>query len=265
MKQKSTNDLGIRPVSGIKRSRSWAIYGRSGSGKTTFAATFPKPILLLDIRDHGTDSIIDEDKLDVKDISSLDDLEDTFYYLKEQPKKYRTIVLDTVTQLQQIFMEEVTANKRKNGRALGDWGSITRREFGDIAALCKDWINNYRNLTALGMEIVFIAQERVSTSEEENPDNMLTPEVGPHVFPSVAVQLNANVSIIGNTFIRVKNYKVIRDGRKIEKKTTQYCLRIGPNPVYTTKIRKPRKIEAPNFIENATYKDVIDIAENSHE
>jgi phage nucleotide-binding protein len=262
MKQPSTNEqLGIRPVKKIKRPRSWAIYGRSGSGKTTFAASFPKPILLLDVRDQGTDSIMDEEQLDVKDIESLDDLEDVYYYLKEKPKAYKTIVIDTITQMQQIFMEEVSKKKRNSGR-VGDWGSMTRREFGDVAALMKEWINNYRNLTALGMEIIFIAQERTSTQEEENPDNMLVPEVGPQVFPSVATVLNANVSIIGNTFIRIKHNKTKKNGQIVEKKLTQYCLRIGPNPIYTTKIRKPKNVTAPGFIENATYMDVIEVINN---
>ena len=45
----------VRPVSEIKAPRSWAIYGRSGSGKTTFSSTFPGPTLLLDIDDRGTE------------------------------------------------------------------------------------------------------------------------------------------------------------------------------------------------------------------
>jgi hypothetical protein len=38
-------------------------------------------------------------------------------------------------------------------------------------------------------------------------------------------------------------------------------MRIGPNPVYTTKVRKPKAITLPDTIENPTYKDVIDIIE----
>lgn len=253
--------LGIRSVSEISRPRSWALYGRSGSGKTTLAATFPTPILLLDVRDQGTDSVLDHSTLDVKDVDTLDDLEDVYYYLKEKPRTYKTVVIDTVTQLQQVFTEEVVGGKRKrkDDKQLGDWGSMTRREFGDVAALMKEWVLNFRNLTSQGIEIVFLAQERVSINEDDNPDNMITPEVGPHVMPSVAIHLNANVSIIGNTFIRIKRTKIVKGGKKTEKEQPQYCVRIGPNPIYTTKIRKPKHIEAPPWVENPTYADILEI------
>lgn len=250
---------GIRHVKEIKRPRSWCLYGRSGSGKTTLASTFPSPILLLDVRDRGTDSIADQD-VDVLDVDSLEELEDAYYYLEQNPKEYKTVVIDTASQLQQLFTEEVTQGTRKNGRATGNWGSMSRRQFGDVAAMMKEWILNYRNLTDLGIEVVFIAQERTSNVDDDGSTDtieMLVPEVGPAIMPSIASYLNANVSIIGNTFIRVKRSQVKKGNKTTEREYAQYCLRVGPNPVYTTKLRKPRGIEAPAFIENPTYEDII--------
>ena len=88
---------------------------------------------------------------------------------------------------------------------------------------------------------------------------MLVPEVGPAVMPSIATHLNANVSIIGNTFIRIKRTKLKRGNKTTEKEDAQYCLRVGPNPVYTTKMRKPRGIKAPAFIEDPTYRDIKEV------
>jgi hypothetical protein len=140
---------------------------------------------------------------------------------------------------------------------------MSRRQFGDVAALMKEWVLNYRNLTDLGMEVVFIAQERTSHGGDEDDGRvdevMLVPEVGPAVMPSIATHLNANVSIIGNTFIRLKTTKVKRGNKTEEKQNAQYCLRVGPNPVYVTKLRKPRDVLAPAFIENPTYEDIIDV------
>jgi len=219
-------------------------------------------MLLLDVRDRGTDSIVDQD-VDVKEIESLDDLEDTYYFLKENSEQYKTICIDTVTQLQQVLIEEVVNSSRKNGRTTGDWGSMTRRQFGDVAALMKEWVLNFRNLTDLGMEVIFTAQERTSSVEDDGRSDdsvtMIVPEVGPAIMPSIAVHLNANVSVIGNTFIRLKRTKIKRGNKTTEKENTQYCLRVGPNPVYTTKIRKPREFEAPAFIENPTYRDMIEV------
>lgn len=249
---------GARSVAGIVRPRSWCIYGRSGTGKTTLASTFPGPLLLLDVRDRGTDSVNDR-TIDVKDIETLEDIEDTYYFLKENPGVYKTIIIDTVTQLQQVFMEEVTAGARK--KSAGAWGSMTRQQFGDVAAMMKEWVLNYRNLTDLDMEIIFIAQERTTSSNDDDgrTDDLLVPEVGPSVMPSIAIHLNANVAAIVNTFIRIKRTKVTHGNKTTEKEDAQYCLRVGPNPVYTTKFRKPRGIIAPAFIEDPTYDDVLDV------
>jgi hypothetical protein len=250
---------GVVHVKDIDRARSWCFYGRSGSGKTTLSATFPEPVLLLDVRDRGTDSISDCD-VRVKEIDTLDDIEDAYYYLKENPEEYKTVVIDTVTQLQQVFMEEVASGSRKNGRAIGQWGSLSQRQFGDVAALMKEWVLNYRNLSDLGIEVVFTAQERTSQIDDDGrmDENMLVPEVGPAMMPSIATHLNANVSVIGNTCVRLKRRKIQKGNKTVEKEDALYCLRVGPNPIYTTKLRKPRGIMAPAFIENPTYRDIID-------
>src|SRR5215831_92457 len=65
----------IIPVDKLEHSRSWAIYGRSGTGKTTFAASFPKPLLLLDVQDKGTRSITDVKGIDVAQITHWDQFE----------------------------------------------------------------------------------------------------------------------------------------------------------------------------------------------
>ena len=119
----------------------------------------------IDVRDRGTDSVNDR-TIDVKDIETLEDIEDTYYFLKENPGVYKTIIIDTVTQLQQVFMEEVTAGARK--KSAGAWGSMTRQQFGDVAAMMKEWVLNYRNLTDLDMEIIFIAQERTTSSNDDD-------------------------------------------------------------------------------------------------
>ena len=258
-RQTDAKSLGIRKIGLLNRPRSWAIYGRSGSGKTTFSATFNKPILILDVRDQGTDSIAEHKDFFYKEIETWEDFESIYYYLKENPDEYETVVIDTITQLEQICKEYVMRDKKKDGIRVGDWGSMTRRDWGEVSGLLKDWIVNYRNLP---MEIVFLAQEKVTEGNDEegdNPDNMITPNIGPHVIKSVRVALNASVSIIGNTFVGIRRYKKEIKGKKISKEETRYGLRIGANPIYDTKIRKPKAVEVPPVIWDPTKKDVDDI------
>jgi hypothetical protein len=255
---------GVRPVADVVRFPSFVLYGRSSTGKTTLAATWPKPMLYLDVKDEGTHSILDVKGIDVKDITTFEEFELTYWWLKEHPKRYSTVVIDTVSQLQQVVIQEYAAamrKKNKSNRSAGDWGTLTKRDWGDIAGLMKEWLINYRDLSATGTYVVFIAQDRVfNVSDEDDAGGMLDPEVGPGLSPSIAKTLNAAVGMIGNTFLRERSIpSKVKGGKSRER--YDYCLRVGPNPVYITKVRKPKSIEPPSVIVNPTFDDIMDIME----
>jgi len=248
--------------------RSFVFYGRSGSGKTTLAATFPKPALLLDCKDVGDDSVADVQGLDVIDVSSWDDFETFYWYLLRHPGKFKTLIIDTASQLQQLAILKIQSNrgganqvKGRTATSTGDFGTMTRQAWGDVAALMKTWLTNLRDLP---MDVVFVAQDRVSnTGEEDSGDDQLAPEVGPALSPSIAKHLNASVHFIANTFIRRRLViKEVRDGNKLKKKEVpkiEFCLRVGPNELYVTKVRKPKKFIAPALIVDPDYEKLIKI------
>ncbi len=265
------DSLPTKKASELAHSRSYVFYGQSGTGKTTLAATFPGPILLCDVRDRGTDSVVGIEDLDVTEIESWEDLERVYWFLKKNPKKYRTVVIDTMSQLQQLVVEDTLAEKGKDAEEAGGWGTMTQREWGDVASRIKPMIINLRDLP---MDVIFIAQHRVfnlpSEEDEQTKTTVLAPEVGPALMPSVGKFLNAAVSVIGNTFIRerveerkrmvkprnskLKPKEVIDEVRHIE-----YCLRVGPNPTYVTKVRKGRSIQLPDVIIDPTHEKIVNI------
>lgn len=259
--RKADRAPGSVPVAKKSYHGSTAMYGRSGSGKTTLAATWPKPILYLNIRDNGTDSISDVEGIDVVDIESGEQLKDLILWAhgkaNKDKLKYKTIILDTMSQLQNILTDEMGEKKglAKKGKKAGDFGTLTKQDWGQIAGDLKSVIMDIRNLP---VESVFICQERVFNLPEDEDDGLsqLDPEVGPKIMPSVKNDLNASVSIIVNTFIRIRVTKTKDKKTKMKKTTIEkvYCLRVGPNEVYTTKIRKPKGIEAPDYIEDPTFR-----------
>jgi phage nucleotide-binding protein len=244
-----------------------AFYGRSGTGKTTVACSYPGPILLLDVKDKGTASVLDVENLDILPVEKWDDFEDAYWYLHANPKEYATVVIDTVTNLQQVVVQEVSSRGKKTGGQAGDWGTMSRRQWGDVASRMKNWITNFRDLP---LNVIFVAQDRVFNFSDEDDegsveDENLQPEVGPALSPAVAKHLNAAVSIIGNTFIRRRRTpdRKIKDKVVKGKEVTEYCMRLGPNPVYITKLRKPKHIEPPSILVDPTYEDIISLVKGA--
>lgn len=218
--------------------------------------SFPGPVLLLDVRDEGTDSISDVKNLDVMEIANWEDLEQAYWWLKQNPTKYKTVGIDTVTMLQQLVVEEIGQKKNLKKRVAGDWGTMTKSDWGDVASRLKTWITNFRDLP---MEVVFIAQDRVfNVGEDDSTEGMIDPEMGPALSPSAMKHLCAAVSVIGHTFIRSRTIKDKVKGVTREKEVTEYCLRLGPSASYITKFRKPKQIALPNFLIDPTYEELLE-------
>lgn len=271
-KDKKRNRMpGSKPVDQIHYHGSTALYGRSGTGKTTLSATWPKPILYFNVKDNGTDSIRDLGKdIDVKNINSSEEWDEAILWCYAENKRgkldYKTIVVDTMTQLQGIHVNEVMAERERKSKKLprgkrpGDFGTLQQQDWGIVSGLMKKAIEDVRGLP---VESVFIAQEKAIVPDADEHDDgvdVLLPEVNVRLIKSVAADLNASVSIIGNTFIRVKEIKHEKKGRVVRIKK-QYCLRIGPNEVYTTKVRKPKGIEAPDYIVDPSHAKLMAIVE----
>lgn len=205
------------------------VYGRGGTGKTAFVSTFPKPILILDIKEKGTETIRKIPQIDVLSIDTWDDLEEIYWWLEKKDRGYRTVALDQITALQGLAMDWI---REENNMKVSD--TFSKRDWGQISGMMQTWLLNYRNLWNKDMHVCFVAHER-STEAGEEMDQMIDPTVGARVMPSLSSFLNGAVSTIGNTFIRERHIK--KDNKRIRK--VDYCMRIGPHAIYTTKVRKP--------------------------
>lgn len=233
----------ITSVKALPKVLSMLVYGRSGTGKTTFAGSFPTPALLIDIQEKGTDSIANLDGIDVISIDKWSELEEVFWYLKKE-KKYKSVILDQVSSMQDIAMQHAMAEEGKE--------VMSQRLWGVVSGLMKTWLLNYRDLVDEGINVLFIAHDRASKGESGEDDDTIDPQVGARLMPSVAGTLNGAVKVIGNTFVR----EVFLEDRS---RQVEYCMRLGPHAYYTTKMRNPLGTSIPESISNPTYSRIMEL------
>lgn len=246
----------IKPVTSLGLIIAALFYGRAGTGKTTLAATFPGPILHIDVREKGTDSISDLKNVDSIQLEDWDEFEQIYWFLKSGESKYKTVVIDPISSLQDFAMAEAL---RQGGKQEG--AMMSKREWGITSGLLKTWIINYRDLVDDGINVVFLAHDRASDGEE-GEEGELMPSVGPRLMPSVASMLNGAVKLIGNTFIREEIEKKL--GGKAKRKVT-YCLRIGPHSYYATKLRQPKGSYLPDVVEDPDYNVLVSLMKGEFE
>jgi len=113
------------------------LYGEYGSGKTTFATTFPKPILFFDIDDRQqTYAGVEGVEYDVyKDEGrTVKAYREFFKDLQKYQKKddYATVVLDSTTTLLRIMKNDLlgrtgTGRGATEGIDLSQWGTVVER------------------------------------------------------------------------------------------------------------------------------------------
>lgn len=227
------------------------VYGQSGRGKTYFASTFPKPVLVIDVNERGTNTIKGIPGVDVRRITNWDEFEAGYWYL-EGGTKYKSVIIDQITNLQDLGINEIRRRAKKGPTEL-----ISKKNWGELGGLMKQWIDNYRLLKDQ-YNILFIAHERIfSGGDEEEEEGVIDPDVGARVTPSTKSFLDGAMDAIGSCFIKESVIK--KKGGKKERRV-DYCMRVGPHAYYITKIRRPPSAgPLPAFIVNPTYQKIRDL------
>ena len=227
------------------------LYGRPGTGKTTISCTLPKPLLLIDVKDKGTDSGKRDDlepgDITVFELEKFDEIYDIYDYIKDNPDRFKSVVIDHMTALQDFCYEKVMDEEGKSRMSQG--------MYGTAGGYLKEVINLYKGLTDLGITPCFNCQDRMESGDGEGEDQLL-PEVGPSLMPSVARTLCAASRVIGHTY-QFENVEKL-DGAKV-RRNIEFRLRLGPNPYYITKVTRPFGTPCPQFLVDATYQDIMKV------
>lgn len=234
------------PVASKKSSLIAEVYGRAGTGKTAFAATFPKPLLLIDVDEGGTDTIAKIPDIDVVEVLDWETFLAVYWYAQNHSDEYATIVIDQSSKLQDLVIKYLVPNSDSSK-------PLTRQIWGQASGLLKEWLFAFRELCKTHQKhLIYLAHQRTNTVEDI--EDQIDPSIGPNLMPSISSALNGAVDFIGNTFIR-EDYL-----GKEKKRIVEYCMRVGPHAYYTTKIRRPVDARPlPEYLVNPTYHAVMSL------
>lgn len=146
------------------------ICGDSGMGKTTLAATFPKPIVIRG--EDGLQSIPSDARPDAFPLlTSVDQLWEQLTALLKEEHEYQTLIVDSVTALERMFIQHVIDTDPKNpksiNQAMGGYGA----GLSAVASMhqrvrkAAGFLNERK-----GMHVVFVAHADTETIELPDQD-----------------------------------------------------------------------------------------------
>lgn len=198
----------IEDVGKTPKHMTWVVYGKNGTGKTTFGAS-GEGTLVAEIEKDGTFSV--RDKSDAKKFSvrTWKDFEKLYWYLKDNCSKYKVIVLDTLTRLQELAIREIVlGNKASNADLMDDdVVKITLQQRGHIAQKMVYWLNAYNNLP---VHRVWLCQEAGNSEDLDVKDY----EAYPDLTRKIRIYVCSDATVIARTMVKTKE---IVDGGVLRK------------------------------------------------
>lgn len=162
------------------------IHGEAKAGKTTFASKSPQPILFFDA-ENASKFLFTENPGDkvywnpitqpmpirnkdnlwkavVVIVESYEHIEKALEELRSQPHPFRTIVFDSISEIQDKLSKSILRGKKHSQLQLQDWGAMASR-MGELLRAFRDLpVHADSPLVA----VVFLAMSKTPTTREKD-------------------------------------------------------------------------------------------------
>jgi phage nucleotide-binding protein len=203
------------------------IYGESGVGKTVFASTAPN-CLFIDA-EAGTMSIRDAG-VDVASVTKFHELLDIFEYLKHEKHNYKSVVIDSLTEMMRKSMDEVmVVSAAKNPSQ--DIEIPAQRDWGKNIEQTRKMIRAFRDLP---MNVIFTCLTRETTDETTG---VVT--IRPALSGKLSIEAPGYIDVLGYLYTQSeKEDKIVRRllvqprGKYVAKDRTGKLGIVIDNPTY---------------------------------
>ena len=223
------------------------VYGDAGVGKTTFAASAPRPILWLD-SEGGTHSIGDQTDIDHVSVTGIDTFRQALSYL-QQHTEYKTVVIDSLTEAQGLVLREIMKTVVAQSPQRDEF-TPQFQEWGRVTGIMREITRAYRDHPT---HLVVTALAR------EDTDNLTgRVRVRPRLSPTIADELPGYMDIAA--YLYTRNAAGGEVGAEDDE--TSASIRVAllqPTEKYAAKIRAPQDTPAPSYVTNPTFSDLTDL------
>lgn len=229
------------------------VYGRNKQGKTTFAASAPGKVLIVD-PESGAEFVANPN-VSVWPVTNWNDINEVFQFLRSGNHDYDWVCLDGLTRISNMSLRYVMQQQEERDLDRIP-GMVQQRDYGKSGELMKGMLFNFHTLP---MGIIYSAQDRMETgsfddNEDEDSD---VPDVRyvPDLPKGVRSSVNAIVDVIGRIYtVRVEGVSKAT-GKEI--RSNQRRLWIGPHEKYDTGYRAKGKL--PDHLKNPTVSKLVEL------
>lgn len=229
----------------------WLVYGENGTGKSSFLATMPKPLLIVSAvgenlapyMGHGTVDVGGKalPAVTIQLVESWDDISDVFQMLRPGTSPFKSVGFDTLTRIMGFWLEKDTGIKRnpaelgeflRSGKPKGkvrDWGTWENLGFMSVETV--------RDYCQLPLHTVFLCQEDTIRPKFEQDVLETIPVLSPASWKGV----KDLVHLLGRLYVADKGDGVVdvsdvMGSRSINpKRQEQRMLLLGKHERYYTK------------------------------
>lgn len=246
----------VKGISAEPHNRFTIFMGKPGSGKTTSAGTFPKPILYVAIdTDGGGEVLKGYSDNDVKTLQLTSDdpksegakhiqtkLMDLLDELSK-PHPYKTVIFDAYSSIEEGTVNYLEKKKQKK---------LSLDERGSVGTLMLNLRNKIVDLSRGDVEYIAICHIK----DKEDVDNT-TGEKNKMIVPKMSYN-NGNVLLerASNVMYTARKTIIENDGTR----RVAFLTYIGAHPNMDTKLRtEGKKLEGGLYIEDFTYEKLQDI------